>query len=91
MAVKSLHQFFYYHSKYLNSMKCREISMGPSIGTIQCTEVDYQIQTTIDQDHFSSESKILTPKGPRPFFGAFLKFGQAIVDAIFVQKISNFR
>jgi hypothetical protein len=22
MAVKSLHQFFYYHSKYLNSMKC---------------------------------------------------------------------
>jgi hypothetical protein len=33
----------------------------------------------------------LTPKGPRPFFGPFLKFGQAIVDAIFVQKISNFR
>jgi hypothetical protein len=32
----------------------------------------------------------LTPKGPRPFFGQFLKFGQAIVDAIFVQKISNF-
>jgi hypothetical protein len=32
----------------------------------------------------------LTPKGPRPFFGPFLKFGQAIVDAIFVQKISNF-
>jgi hypothetical protein len=27
MAVKSLHQIFYYHSKYLNSMKCREISM----------------------------------------------------------------
>jgi hypothetical protein len=33
----------------------------------------------------------LIPKGPRPFFGPFLKFGQAIVDAIFVQKISNFR
>jgi hypothetical protein len=32
MAVKSL---FYYHSKYLNSMKCREISMGPSIHIIQ--------------------------------------------------------
>jgi hypothetical protein len=30
---------------------------------------------------------LLTPKGPRPFFGPFLKFGQAIVDAIFVQKI----
>jgi hypothetical protein len=36
MAVKSLHQFFYYHSKYLNSMKCREISMGPPIEEIQC-------------------------------------------------------
>jgi hypothetical protein len=36
MAVKSLHQFFYYHSKYLNSMKYREISMGPSIHIIQC-------------------------------------------------------
>jgi hypothetical protein len=31
MTVKSLHQFFYYHSKYLNSMKCREISMDLSI------------------------------------------------------------
>jgi hypothetical protein len=37
MAVKSLHQFFYYHSKYLNSMKCREISMSPSTGEIQCS------------------------------------------------------
>jgi hypothetical protein len=39
----------------------------------------------------------LTPKGRSPFwpifevFGPFLKFGQAIVDAIFVQKISTFR
>jgi hypothetical protein len=32
----------------------------------------------------------LTPKGWSPVFGQFLKFGQAIVDAIFVQKISNF-
>jgi hypothetical protein len=32
----------------------------------------------------------LTPKGWSPFFGPFLEFGQAIVDAIFVQKISNF-
>jgi hypothetical protein len=32
----------------------------------------------------------LTPKGPGLFFGLFLKFGQAIVDAIFVQKISNY-
>jgi hypothetical protein len=34
--------------------------------------------------------RILTPKGRRPFFGLFLEFGQPIVDAIFVQKISNF-
>jgi hypothetical protein len=33
---------------------------------------------------------ILIPKGQSPFFGPFLEFGQAIVDAIFVQKISNF-
>jgi lysozyme family protein len=32
----------------------------------------------------------LTPKGRSPFFSPFLRFGQAIVDAIFVQKISNF-
>jgi hypothetical protein len=32
----------------------------------------------------------LTPKGQRPFFVLFLEFGQPIVDAIFVQKISNF-
>jgi hypothetical protein len=32
----------------------------------------------------------LTPKGRRPFYGLFLDFGQAIVDALFVQKISNF-
>jgi hypothetical protein len=33
---------------------------------------------------------ILTLKGRSPFFGPFLEFGQAIVDAIFVQKISIF-
>jgi hypothetical protein len=33
---------------------------------------------------------LLTPKGLEPIFQAFLKFGQAIMDAIFVQKISNF-
>jgi hypothetical protein len=37
MTVKNLHQIFYYQSKYLNSMKCQEISMGPSKCTIQCT------------------------------------------------------
>jgi hypothetical protein len=42
-----------------------------------------------------SSSKItrkmnLTPKERSPIFDPFLKFGQAIIDAIFVQKISNF-
>jgi hypothetical protein len=36
---------------------------------------------------FQIKLNILTPKGPRPYFGPFLKFGQAIVNAIFVQKI----
>jgi hypothetical protein len=27
MIVKNLHQFFYYHNKYLNDMKYQEISM----------------------------------------------------------------
>jgi hypothetical protein len=36
------------------------------------------------------KSIFLTPKGPSPFFGPFFKFGQAIVDALFVQKISKF-
>jgi hypothetical protein len=29
----------------------------------------------------------LTPNGRSPIFGKFLKFGQAIVNAIFVQKM----
>jgi hypothetical protein len=37
MVVKNLYQFFYYHSKYLSSVKCQEISIGPSKCTIQCT------------------------------------------------------
>jgi hypothetical protein len=32
----------------------------------------------------------LTPKVLEAIFQAFLKFGQAIVDVMFVQKISNF-
>jgi hypothetical protein len=36
MAVKSLHQLFYYYNKYLNNLKCQEISMGPSKCTIHC-------------------------------------------------------
>jgi hypothetical protein len=36
---------------------------------------------------FFQKNNYLTPKRPRPSFGPFLKFGQAIVNAIFVQKI----
>jgi hypothetical protein len=36
MVVKNFHQIFYYHSTYLNSMKCREINIGPSIHIMQC-------------------------------------------------------
>jgi hypothetical protein len=41
--------------------------------------------------HESKLDAILIPKGQSLVFGPFLKFGQAIVDAIFVQKISNFQ
>jgi hypothetical protein len=37
-----------------------------------------------------SDTPFLTPNGRSPVFGPFLKFGHAIVDAIFVQKISIF-
>ena len=39
MVRKSLHQFFYYHNKFMKSMKCREISMDPS----KCTILVYLI------------------------------------------------
>jgi hypothetical protein len=37
MAIKSFYKKIYYHSKYLNSVKCREICMGPSKCTNQCS------------------------------------------------------
>jgi hypothetical protein len=40
-------------------------------------------------NHIGFLSK-LTPKGLEAIFQAFLKFGQAIVDAIFVQKSQIF-
>ena len=39
MAIKSLHQVFYYHNKYLNSVKCWEISMSLSKCTNQCDTI----------------------------------------------------
>ena len=52
MVVKNLHQFFYYHNKYLNSMKCREISMGPSICIIQVHNVEVLSQDPCQQKEF---------------------------------------
>jgi hypothetical protein len=37
-----------------------------------------------------AQTTLLTPKGRNPFFGLFLKFGQAIVDVIFVYKNTSF-
>jgi hypothetical protein len=48
---------------------------------------DIHLQNNITNIHRFQAS---IPTGRGPFFGPFLKFGQAIVDVIFVQKISNF-
>jgi hypothetical protein len=45
------------------------------------------LRTTIDE---LTTICLLTPKERSPTFGSFLKFGQAIADEIFVQKISIF-
>jgi hypothetical protein len=57
---------------------------GTSLGSTKysCIMLDFM---------FTLSLSWLTPKGPRLFFGPFLKFGQAIVDAIFVHKISYYR
>jgi hypothetical protein len=56
---------------------------NPSIVSLKLKLPDYK-------DLEISMVFFLTPKGQRPFFGLFLEFGQPIVDAIFVQEISNF-
>ena len=62
MAVKSLHQFFYYHSKYLNSMKCRKISIGPSICTIQCIMLCTRHAKVKNSNHKIGSEVIVHPK-----------------------------
>jgi hypothetical protein len=57
------------------------------------TPFTYQVQHTITiyMDYKNlMNAQDLIPKGLEAIFQAFLKFGQAIVDAIFVQKISKF-
>jgi hypothetical protein len=34
MAVKSLHQIFYYHNKYLNRMKCDGLGENDQLGML---------------------------------------------------------
>jgi hypothetical protein len=48
MAVKSLYQFFYYTSIYLNSMNCQEISMDPSKYKTHA----YQIQGMVSEIYY---------------------------------------
>jgi hypothetical protein len=65
MAVKSLHQIFYYHGKYLNSMKCREIRMDPSIQTIQCSQFFIGMWTEM----------VLNPTGQECYAGPAQEWG----------------
>jgi hypothetical protein len=84
-----------------HSSLSKEVTFCNSKFLLITTNVVLKIRTKMQKErerikHYitkdSHELRIcLSPKGPRPFFGPFLKFGQAIVDAIFVQKISNFR
>jgi hypothetical protein len=43
-------------------------------------------EANVGSSNYLLVNQTLTPKGQSPVFGPFLKFGQAIVDAIFVQK-----
>jgi hypothetical protein len=35
---------------------------------------------------FKNDLELLTPKGPKAIFRPFLKFGQAIIEAIFIKN-----
>jgi hypothetical protein len=61
-----------------NEFKRKNLKGIFTLGTVHCSVTNVNWCTVPLQ--------MLTPKGPRPF----LKFGQAIVNAIFVKKISNF-
>jgi hypothetical protein len=66
---------------YVHNMMINKINVSvckSNLTHIKWKKLGYRLRTS-------------TPKHLRPFFGPFLKFGQAIVDAIFVQKISNFQ
>jgi hypothetical protein len=67
-------------SRFTPAIMLIQFIMGSSTLTIQPKQHSLRILACLD----------LTPKGRSPFFGPFLKFGHAIVDAIYVQKISNF-
>jgi hypothetical protein len=72
---------------------------GAKGGILPCTnfkeevwktkEIEYKSPPWMENERCCKENKNLTPKGRRPFFGLFLEFGQPIVDAIFVQKVSK--
>jgi hypothetical protein len=63
------------------SFSRRRVDPGPCDPTVLTTHTPF---------HAHEWNLVLTPKVLEATFQAFLKFGQAIVDAMFVQKISNF-
>ena len=65
MALQSLHQFFYYHNKNLNNMKCWEIGMDPYIHTNQCSSFIKLEHCLVFVQHMevSQNSQICLPIG----------------------------
>jgi hypothetical protein len=67
----------------------RNILLGTNIGSSIVWQHP-QFLDKIPTYHVPKIENSLIPKGQSPFFGPFLEFGQAIVDAIFVQKSQIF-
>jgi hypothetical protein len=76
-------------NKDAHSSQTKFINQILKIIMIFLIEKLYQLQN-INPTHSRLGMRHLTPKGQRPFFGLFLEFGQPMVDAIFVPKISIF-
>jgi hypothetical protein len=76
---------------HLNSLTPYQVcAINPSSAQAGASFQNPVSKLTFRVQLFFKDPRSLTPKGQSPFFGPFLRFRQAIVDAIFVQKISNF-
>jgi hypothetical protein len=81
----------YSHKYYAFTTACRKTKRAIlALSVLWGLTCAYFLHSTLQNLLVCNCLIFLTPKGPRPFFRPFLKFGQAIVDAILVQKISNF-